>query len=81
MSGTTGAEGPSLRAPSISRSWLLLEPFAFSLLHLLALPRFGFLLGLKPHNDFRDGHADPPHTSLLEKAYGWMSIRSLQASP
>jgi hypothetical protein len=26
------------------------------------------LLGLKPHDDFRDGHAGPPHTFLLEKA-------------
>jgi hypothetical protein len=66
--GTTGAEGLSFRTPSVSRSWLLLEPFAFSLLQLLALPRFGFLLGLKPHNDFRNGHAGPPHTFLLEKA-------------
>jgi hypothetical protein len=47
----------------------------------LALSRLGFLLGLEPNNDFRDGHAGPPHTFLLEKAYGWTSIRSLQASP
>ena len=68
MSGTTEAEGHSPRAPPVSRSWLLLEPFAFSLLQLLALSRFGFLLSLKPHNDFRDGHARPPHNFPREKA-------------
>jgi hypothetical protein len=32
---------------------------AFPSLQLQALPRFGFLLGLKPNNNFRDGHAGP----------------------
>jgi hypothetical protein len=81
MSGTTEAEGLSPHAPSVPRSCLLLEPFAFPLLHLSAFARFGFLLGLKPYNDFRDGHAGPPHTCLLKKAYDWTSIRFLLASP
>ena len=74
-------EGVSPRAPPVLRSWLLLEPFAFSLLQLLALSRLGFLLGLEPNNNFRDGHAGPPHTFLLKKAYDWTSIRFLLASP
>ena len=81
MSGTTEAESLSPHAPSVSRSCLLLKSLALPLLHLSAFARFGFLLGLKPYNDFCDGHAGPPHTSLLEKAYGWTSIRSLPASP
>ena len=68
MSGTTGAEGVSPCAPPVLQPWLLLEPLALPSLQLLALARFGFLLGLKPNNDFRDGHAGPPHTFLLEKA-------------
>jgi hypothetical protein len=49
---------------------LPLEPLPFPLPELLAFARLGFLLGLKLNNDFRDGHAGPPPTFLLEKAYG-----------
>ena len=81
MSGTTEAEGLSPRAPPVSRSWLLLKSLALPLLQLSAFARFSFLLSLKPHNDFRDGHSGPPHTCLLKKAYDWTSIRFLLASP
>jgi hypothetical protein len=80
MSGTAGAEGLSSRAPAVLRSWLLLKSLALPLVQLSAFARLGFLLSLKPHDDFCDGHAGTPHTFLLEKAYGWTSIRSLLAS-
>ncbi len=76
-----GSRSLSPRAPAVLRSWLLLKSLALPPLELLTFARFDFLLGLKPHKDFRDGHARPPHTVLLEKAYDWTSIRSLQASP
>ncbi len=59
---------PSPRAPPALRFWLLLKSLALAPLQLLTFARLGFLLGLKPHDDFRDGHAGPPHTFLLEKA-------------
>ena len=73
--------GFSSRAPPVLRSWLLSESLAFPPLELLALPPFGFLLGLKPHDGFRDRRAGPSHNFLLEKAYERTSIRSLRSSP